>query len=191
MLTGFGVKFAYFVFAVFALVACDSAEERAEEHFQSGLELIQSGDVDRGLVELRNVLSLDEFHVEGRKLYAQTLRETGNIAESFQEYRMLVEANPNDHVSRLALAQMAISAQNWGELERHGAVLVQANASLDGTEVVDLMMRFREAALDENAAMIEAIKTEAIALLDSYPEDVTLRQIIIEGHIRAGEQREA
>ena len=191
MLNGFGVKSASFLFVLIALTACDSAEERADKHFESGLALIESGDTDRGLVELRNVLSLDEFHVEGRKLYARTLREQGNIAESYEQFRRLVESNPSDHESRLALAQMAIRAQNWGEVERHGAVLSQANVELDGAEIVDLMMRFRQAAIDQKEDAISAMKDEAIGLLNIYPNDVSLRQIIIEGHIRDQEFRSA
>ena len=34
--------------AVLSLAACDSAEERAEKHFQSGMELLEAGDPQRG-----------------------------------------------------------------------------------------------------------------------------------------------
>ena len=76
------------------LAACDSAEERAEGHFNNSLELFESGDVDRALVELRNVLSLDEFHVEGRRLYAKTVRERGNFSDAYANYLRLAEQNP-------------------------------------------------------------------------------------------------
>jgi hypothetical protein len=35
-----------------ALSACDSAETRAEKHFQAALAHIEAGDVDRAIVEL-------------------------------------------------------------------------------------------------------------------------------------------
>jgi len=47
------------LFALLTLAGCDSVEERAEAHFQSGLALIEAGDYDRALVELRNVFQLD------------------------------------------------------------------------------------------------------------------------------------
>ena len=38
-----------FVFLLFTtLASCDTAEERAEKHFQSALELIEAGDIERG-----------------------------------------------------------------------------------------------------------------------------------------------
>ncbi|MXQ06419.1 tetratricopeptide repeat protein [Alphaproteobacteria bacterium GH1-50] len=173
--------------SVLALSACDTAEERAQKHFESGLELIQAGDVERGLVELRNVLTLDEFHTEGRKLYARTLREMGNVAESYQQYRSLVETSPDDYESRLALAEMAISAQNWEEVSRHGSVLVNANVDLEGTDIVDLTLRFRDALLAEDEPAVRELTREAIALIDRHPDDVTLRQIVVEGLVREGD----
>ncbi len=181
------LKIAAISVSILALAACDSAEDRAEAHFESSVALIESGDVERGLVELRNVLTLNEFHVEGRKLYARTLREAGNIAESYQQYRRLVETTPDDLESRLALAEMAISAQNWDEAERHGAVLIQANAELEGTEVVDLTLRFRTAVLDEDNSAVRELTREALALVAKYPDDVTLRQVIVEGLVRDGD----
>ncbi|HSG35753.1 MAG TPA: tetratricopeptide repeat protein, partial [Sphingomonadaceae bacterium] len=181
------LRIAVLAVSLFALAACDTAEERAQKHFESGLELIRSGDVERGLVELRNVLTLDEFHVEGRKLYARTLRDMGNIAESYQQYRALVESSPNDYESRLALAQMAISAQNWEEVERHGTVLINANADLDGTAIVDLTLRFREALLAEDNTAVRELTREGQALIEEFPDDVTLRQIVIEGLMRDGD----
>ncbi len=185
MLNGLGVKSASFLLIFTALAACDNAEERAQKHFESGLELFESGDAERALVELRNVLSLDEFHVEGRKLYADILRDRGNIVESYQQFRHLVEANPSDHESRLALAQMAITAQNWEEAERHGEALLQANVELEGADAIDVMLRFREAVLAEDEAAVAAIREEAAELVALFPDNIMLRQILIEGYLRS------
>ena len=40
-----------FLAVLFLLAACDTAEERAEKHFQSGIELLEAGDIRRALVE--------------------------------------------------------------------------------------------------------------------------------------------
>lgn len=62
------------------LVACDSAKERAEKHFEAGLEYIQAGDVDRALVEFRNVFQLDSTHREARRAYAEAERGRADCA---------------------------------------------------------------------------------------------------------------
>ena len=53
---------ALLLVAALTVSACDSAKDRAENHYQSGLELLAAGDVDRALVEFRNVFKLDGLH---------------------------------------------------------------------------------------------------------------------------------
>ena len=167
--------------AMLLLVACDSAEERAEGHFNSSLELIASGDVERALVELRNVLSLDEFHVEGRRLYAETVRERGNFSDAYANYLRLAEQDPNDLDARLALSQMAIEAQNWDEVARHAEPLINASERMQGVDIIELVLEFRAAALADEDTKMKDLTTEAIALVDSNPDDITLLRVIIEG----------
>jgi hypothetical protein len=65
------------------LAGCESSEERAEKHFQDGVELLEAGDVDRALVEFRNVFQLDGTHKEARRLYAQAEIDRGNIPAGY------------------------------------------------------------------------------------------------------------
>ncbi len=162
------------------LAACDSAEERAEGHYQNSLELLESGDVERALVELRNVLSLNEFHVEGRRLFAETVRARGDFSAAYSNFLRLSEENPDDLPTRLALSEMAIEAQNWEEAERHSAVLLNANAQLDGADVVDIVLQYRQAALAEDQQAIDEILSRAIALNEARPNDSTLLRTIID-----------
>ena len=82
------VRTLAFVAALCLLGACDSAEERAEAHYQSALSLMAEGDTDRALVELRNVFDLNGFHKEARKLYR-------NLRDSYREAKSAVEPLPS------------------------------------------------------------------------------------------------
>ena len=62
------------------LAACETAEERAEGHYQKGLELIAEGDVERALVELRNVFQLNGRHRDARWTYATLVEEQGGAS---------------------------------------------------------------------------------------------------------------
>ena len=66
-----------------ALAACDTAEERAEGHYQRGMELLAAGEPDRAAVELRNVFRLNPNHAEARLAFAGLLREQGDIAGAY------------------------------------------------------------------------------------------------------------
>ncbi len=74
------------IVSILALSGCDSAEERAEKHYQSALSLLAEGDTDRALVELRNVFELDGFHKEARLLYAETVLARGEVNEAYGQY---------------------------------------------------------------------------------------------------------
>ncbi|MEO9825096.1 MAG: tetratricopeptide repeat protein [Paracoccaceae bacterium] len=166
-----------------ALSACDSAEERAEKHFQSGVELLSNGDVTRALVEFRNVLSLNDSHKEARLAYAKASRSNGNISESYANYLRLVEEFPDDNASRLALVEMAILTQNWDEAERHAAELVSGDANVEGRDVAELAMQFRQAVLDQDAAQLRDLTRKAEELAQTKPDDQILLRILIEGYM--------
>ena len=171
----------------FVLAACDTAEERAEKHFESGVSLLEAGDVDRAIVEFRNVLSLNEFHREARALYAQAVKEKGNLTEAYAQFLRLSEEDPNDMESRVELTRMAISAQNWEEAERHSEALLNANAEVEGVDAVEAVMRYRQAVLDDDDAARAAAIADVKRLAEEHPEDTNLLRILIESYARDGD----
>ena len=54
------------------LSAAKAPRKRPNAYYQSGLTLLAAGDVDRALVEFRNVFKYNGFHKEARKIYADT-----------------------------------------------------------------------------------------------------------------------
>lgn len=168
---------------LFLLAACDSSEERAEKHFQSGLELLESGDVRRALIEFRNTLALDDSHTEARLTYARAARENGNIPEAYSNYLRFAEEFPEDVEARLALSEIAIVAQNWSEAERHGAALLEVDATVDGAEIVSLALDFRDAILAEDMPSIRELTRKAEVLAETNPNDQILVRILIEGYM--------
>lgn len=172
------------LFAVlFVLAACDSAEERAEKHFQNGIELLEAGDIPRALVELRNVFKLNEAHREARLEYAKASRKIGNIPESYANYLRLVEEFPDDNKSRLALVEIAILTQNWEEAERHAEVLLAADGEVEGRDIAKLALEFRAAVIEEDAARLRELTRAAEALAETRPDDPILQRILIEGYM--------
>ena len=67
----------------FFLTACDTAEERAQKHFEKALVLLEEGDVDRAIVEFRNVFKLNGHHKDARISYAQVQEDRGNLQEAY------------------------------------------------------------------------------------------------------------
>ena len=169
-----------------ALSGCDSAEERAEKHYQSALTLLAAGDTDRALVELRNVFDLDGFHKEARQLYADTMLERGEVNEAYGQYLRLIEQYPDTPEVRLTLAELAITRGDWAEAERHGREAVRLAPKLPGVAAVRIVLDYRKAIVDRDIAAQEKIADEARILLETDPGSSLARRILID-HTVAGE----
>lgn len=167
------------------LAACDSAEERAEAHYQSGLELLAAGDVDRAVVEFRNVFELDGFHRDARFTLAKVLEEErGNIQGAYSQLLRLVEQYPEDFEGRRALVRLALEVQNWDEVERHVAVARNLNAADPLVATGIIALDYRAALAEQDFAGATSAAEAAAVLLEGAPEIVTARRIVIDTLLR-------
>lgn len=168
-----------------ALVACKTSEERAEDHFQSGIALIEQGEVEKGLVELRNVFNLNGDHLEARRLYANTSREMGNLREAYGQYLRLAEQYPEDADGRINLSEMAFETNNWAEFDRHATVAIKQAPDDPRAKVIAVAADYRRAVMAENEPKRQAVAVEANALAQEIDNSNILRRIVIEDLLRA------
>ena len=141
----------FFLIALLTLSACDSAEERAEKYYQSGMTLLEAGDVDRALVELRNVFKLNGQHKEARLTYARIQRGRGALQESYSQYLLIVEQYPDTLEARIALAEMAIDGGSWEEAARHGRAAQTAAPTEASVRAVVAALDYRDAVVAEDS----------------------------------------
>ena len=166
------------------LAACDTAEERAQKHYEKGLELLESGDVERALVEFRNVFKLNGFHKEARITYAQVQEDRGNIQEAYSQYLRLVEQYPENLIGRRALARMASDLNNWEEVQRH----VEVAENLAPEDPVVMAVRagldYRNALRDNNPEVAELAVKVSEKLLETNPDMPAARRVVIDDLVR-------
>ena len=173
------------------LAACKSAEEQAEEYYQSALELIESGDTDRALVELRNVFQLDQNHREARVTIARMMLEQRNIQSAYSNYLYLAERFPDDQEARIVLSELAFEVRNWDELERHGKVAIELAPEEPRVKAIALARNYRSAVQDTDQPALEALSTEAEALIAEMPDNHILSEILIDTYTRGGRYESA
>ncbi|MEP1202166.1 MULTISPECIES: tetratricopeptide repeat protein [Rhodobacterales] len=161
------------------LAACDSAEEKAEAFYQSGLALLAEGDPDRAAVEFRNVFNYNGEHEDARRQLAEIMRANGNMSGAFGQYLRLVEQYPELADARLALAEMAIAGQQWEEAERHGRRALELAPEADGTDTVRVSLDYRQASIDEDAQAQGALAIEARELVEADPNDILSLRVLI------------
>ena len=157
--------------SLLALAGCESDSDKAERFYQSGLALIEAGDPERGLVELRNVFEHDGFHKEARTLYAATVLSLGRTQEAYSQYLRLIEQYPDTLEARLALTRMAITTSNWDEVERHGTAAVALAPDRPDVQAIDITLRYRQAVQDRDADARAALTVEAETLLARMDAD--------------------
>lgn len=180
------------VLALTVLAACDSPEERAEEHYQQGLALIAEGDFDRAIVELRNVFRLAPNHREARMTLAEVmLNERDNVRAAYGQYLRIAEQYPDDLEVRAILGELAFSIQNWEELERH---VDQAELLAPEDPKVQTLIAardYRVAALAGDEPTLRELGRRVAALKQEQPDSEILHSLAMDAHVRAGDLRSA
>lgn len=162
------------------LAGCKSSEEKAEDYYQSGLELLAQGDTDRAIVQFRNVFEIAGNHYAARKSLAEALVSQDKAPQAYRQYLRLAEQYPDDVPTRITLARMAFNALQIDEFERHAARTVELAPDNPDAQVFDLGIRYRQAATSNDAATREDLAAKADALLQSRPDDVILLGIVLD-----------
>ena len=165
--------------AAFALTGCESAEEKAERYYASGLALLAAGDTDRALVEFRNVFKYNGFHKEARKTYADAVLKQGNVQEAYGQYLRLIEQYPDTADVRQILAELAVTRGDWAEAERHGREAIRLAPEAMGVPAIALALDYRQAVLNRDEAARAKAGNAARAILTTTPDSrIALRVLI-------------
>jgi predicted Zn-dependent protease len=172
--------------ALLVLSACETAEERAERYYRSGITLLEAGDVDRALVEFRNVFKLNGQHKEARLAYARVQRERGETRDAYGQYLRLIEQYPDTLEALVALSEMALVNGDWDEAERHGRA-AQALAPQDiAVQAIGVALDYRAAVVAEDDAAAAAATAAARAVLEKAPDNMLARRVVIDQLTTAG-----
>ncbi|GGO60626.1 Uncharacterized conserved protein HemY, contains two TPR repeats [Roseovarius pacificus] len=177
--------------ASLALAGCESSEERAQRHFETAMELLAEGDVQRAYVEFRNVFKLNPRHKEARMEYAMARLEAGDKSEAYGQLLRLVEQYPDTTEARILLAEMAIQTRNWDEAKRHGKAAVEMAPDDPRVRVIETALAYAEASRQEDNAAREEQAEIARTEMESAPDNFIARSIVIDYLATNGRLEEA
>lgn len=182
------------------LAACESAEEKAEGYYQSALTLLEDGDTERALIELRNVFQYNGFHKEARELFAETLLEQGDVGASVSQYLRLIEQYPETQDPEMVrvrhvLAELAVARADWDQARLHGAAAIAVAPEDLRSRAIGAMVEYAEASLltveTERAEARSLAVAEAQAVLAEDPSNLTARRVVIFGLLDSNEPTDA
>jgi tetratricopeptide (TPR) repeat protein len=174
------------------LAGCKSAEEKAEEHYQSGLALMEQGDYERAIIEFRNVFQLNDSHLEARHELARLLRQHAkDPSRAYRQYLRVAEQFPDDIEARIALSEIAFENGNWDEVERHGAAAEELAPDDPQVKAIIIARGYRSAVLEENASARRDQARAAKDLMVAQGDNFLLRSVLIDDNLREGNYSEA
>ncbi len=167
------------------LAACKTDEEKADAFYQSGLSLVEAGDLDRAAIEFLNVFQHDGFHQEARRALADIRLEQGNVPAAYGQYLRLIEQYPDTADVRLILASVAVEINNWDEARRHGEAALALLPDDPRAQAIGAALDYRAATLATDAAGLERSAAQARELLEANPDDDVARRIVIDDILRS------
>jgi len=112
-------RLAMAAFAASMATACASPEERAEDYYESGVALLEKGDLARANIQFRNVLRLDENHVPTLEAMAEIAEQRQDFKTMFALVQRIVRLDPDNVDAHLQLGRFyLISSDETAALER-------------------------------------------------------------------------
>ena len=165
--------------AALGLAACDTAEERAENHYQRGMELLAAGDPERAMLEFRNVFRLDDSHARALSEYAALLRDQDDVKGAFGHYLRVAELEPRNLAAQTALTELSLQVQDFESAEVH---LMQAW----GIDPADPQVRALKATVDyrkgDDKPAAVAMARDVVA---EEPANIPARMVVIADRLAA------
>jgi cellulose synthase operon protein C len=158
--------------AILGLAACDTAEERAEGHYQRGIAFLAEGETERGLVELRNVFRLNPDHTPARLAYARELRARGDLRGALGQYLRLVEQDRQSAEGHRELAELALELQDFETAETHAERAFLLAPDDPVVRALKATVAFREGDREAALELAESVLAES-------PDSVPARMITI------------
>lgn len=163
---------------VLFLAGCSSSEERAENHYKRGLELVEVGELTKASLEFRNALKLKSDHVEALFAFGEIQERQREIQAAYRVYTAVAEQDLEHIPARLKLTYMLLSAN---QIEAARKFLDEALAlDPEATEV-----KVAKATFELKSGNHEAAEQITRKVLDENPESTEALIVLASARIAA------
>ena len=166
------------------LAACDSPEEKAQAHYESGLALLDEGAAARARLEFRNALQDMNTHLEARIALARLNMREGITRQALNEYVRVVEQQPDNLEALIAVSQLAFGRQAWDAFERYSTSAIETAPADPAVQIIEKAVRYRTAVLDEDTEARRNVVRESEVTYADNPDSSILRSILLDGYLR-------
>ena len=109
------VRFAAVALTAFLLVGCSSSEERAQNYYEHGKQLLAAHDNQRAQIEFLNAVKYNKKLLPAWKSLAQVDELTHNWGGMVGALRNVVELDPSDMDARIRLGGLLLISGNFND----------------------------------------------------------------------------
>lgn len=176
---------------VAVLAGCIDDEERAEKYYLSAVELLESGDFDRGMIQLRNALRSNALHEEARRRFADELLAKGDVQSAYVQYVRLIEQYPDTVDVQRLLAEMALDLGDWDAVERHGMAAYTLDPALPEHQALKEIVTYHAAKTNNDLVAVQETVSRVQTLLNNHPDLDTAVRLLLDWHATGPEPGKA
>jgi len=148
--------------AFLSILGCDSVEEKKSEYLQRGHKYLESGNLEKARIEIKNLLQIDSKNTEAHILYAQIEEKRKQFGVAFSHYLRANQLDPSNTDVKYRLGRLYLLSGQPEEAMSLADSLLQS----DPDDADAAILRIASLARIESSAT--AIK-EAQKLLTSHP----------------------
>lgn len=148
------------------VAACDSAEERARGHLESGLALLAEGNPVKAAIEFRNAIRLDKTLAVAHMELGKIVQDNGNLAVASNHLRTAAELDETLMEAHLHYGQIMLTANKVDEALESSITAFQL--APDNIDV--LVLKAAVAVRLENFESARSTIADGLALDDANPD---------------------
>lgn len=161
-----------------SLAGCDTAEERAQAHYERAKALLAEGQTEQAIVEFRNVFKLDGANKAARLDYATLMAERGETAEAIGQFLRLAEQDWGNVAIHKRIAELALTARDAATAATHADRAFELDPK-------DPEIRALKASTDYQAGRSEAAVAMAEGVIAEMPGNLTARMVLVAARLDA------
>ncbi|MEM6913374.1 MAG: tetratricopeptide repeat protein, partial [Pseudomonadota bacterium] len=163
--------------AIFVLVACESAEEKAAKFAANAQEYLEEGELQRARLQFANALQNDPDNVAALRGAAEVAERQESFGEQMRYLSRVVELVPDDIASSAELSRLQLLAGNVdAALDRANNVL-----AVEPNNVQALTVKGATLVLENDLESATEVLDQALAL---DPANVEVRNLLAARFVR-------
>lgn len=168
----------------FAAIGCSSSDDRAQSHYERGVELAAEGEPVKAALEFRNALKLKNDHIEALFALGEVQERQGQFQNAIRQYAAVAERKPDHVEARIRLANILLAAGRIDDALDYANQAFKLAADDPAVLVTKAAIELKRGNRDEAIAL-------ANQTLEKDPEYVDALMVLAADKLRSQEPEEA